>query len=262
MEHTIRRYDAHMHSLFKEVRQMWKNYENFRIYYSTFPQHQYIIGGLNKNNDELWESSGRKSPFEYVREKVNSEGIHIKCKKISYPEHTEYHLIVEEYDTAKIIPEPHQETTDKKYAKYVREYDTMKHQLYDFVKFLVTKAEETQQPAEWNVSSDFENSLRVVGALDKANEHKWEYIKRPSPFLAVRKNIMNETKYHVSSKYLGKRMTQDREILTFNVKVTKQQTQVESLEQQAPVESQEQQPLVESQEQQQGESLDKNFVDF
>lgn len=221
MEQTIRKYDSHTYALFHEARDMWNNYITERVYYSIDDRHKKVIGALNKDNHYLWETIQRTSPFEYVREKLDIEGIHIKCKKLTYPEHTEYHLYVEQFEQEKVIPEPHQETTDKKFAQYVREYDTMKHELEEFVRFLITKAEETQQPVEWVISSDFEKSIRVVGGLDKANEHKWKYINRNSPFLVVRKKIMNELKYHVSSKYLGVAF-KDRKVFSFKVKVERQ----------------------------------------
>jgi len=240
MEQTIRRYDSHMHALFKQAREMWNNYISERVYYSTELSHKKVVGALNKDYDYLWETVQRVSPFEYVREKLDAEGIHIKCKKLTFPEYTEYHLYVEPFEQEKVVPEPHQETTDKKFAQYVREYDTMKHELEGFVRFLITKAEETQQPVEWVISSDFEKSLRVVGALDKANEHKWKYINRVSPFLAIRKKIMNETKYHVASKYLGVAQ-KDRKVLSFKVRVEKQkqsETQVTEVAEVAEEETQ------------------------
>lgn len=220
MERTIRRYDAHMHSLFKEVRQMWKNYETERVYYSNYPNHKYIVGGLDKDNNYLWETVGRTSPFEYVRDKVKEEKIHIKCKRVIFPDYMEFHLYVEEYDETKIVPEPHQETTDKKYSQYVREYDMMKHELEKFVKYLISQVENNK--VQWIVASDFDLPSRVVGALDKDNNYKWDYIGRDSPFVVVRKKIMNETKYHFSSKYIGIRKSNTRDIKVFEVKIEEQ----------------------------------------
>lgn len=218
MEHTIRRYDAHMHSLSKQVKQMWNNYESERVYYSNNPDHKSVIGGLDKENNSLWESIGRASPFEYVRDKVKKDNIHIRCKRLIFPDFFQYHLYVEEFDEGKIVPEQHQETTDKKFSQYVREHDMMKHELEKYVRFLISQSENKKSL----IASDFDLPARVVGSLDKANDFKWKYINRVSPFLIVRKKIMNETKYHVTSKFMGKRKGDSRDIKVFEVSVEKQ----------------------------------------
>lgn len=238
--HLIKRYDAHMHAIFKEAMNMWNNYTSCMVYFTTNPNHERIIGGLNIDNNYLWEKINRESPFENARKQLETKhGIHIKCKKYSFPTHDEYHFTTEQYDPSKIVPEQHQETTDNKYAKYVREHDTMKHELYNFVKYLIDLANTYQDKSvEYVVNGEYEKTIRITGALDTINNMKWKYIQRKSPFIIVRDKIAKEFGFFISSKYISKIKVGDKMITSFKVRVSplKNQTQNSQLIQETNVE--------------------------
>jgi hypothetical protein len=222
-----RKHDAHLHELFKVVRSMWKNWELSRCYSTANPAHSRLIGALDMSNNSLWEKIGRKSPFELVREKMQTEKCHVSNKRVTFPGYTTYIISVVEFDPTKVEQKNliHQETTDEKFARGCRMHDAMKHEFEACVIEMCRIMRETNaslpihQSLTWNISSDCDKNARVTGAVDMRNTKVWEHIGRKSPFEIVFSKMKNEYKCHVSSRFINNVLYGDRHIVTFAITV-------------------------------------------
>jgi len=214
-----KKHDYHRHSLINEINSMINNNIPSKTYYTNVPENSSIIGSLNIELMNVWRLIGRQCPFESVRtEFQNNNKIHIKNVKFSYPTYSAYCLTIEPFDETKIVQPQHNENPDELCAKYIREHDAMKKNLEMFVRFLIANMEENSgNSIEWQISSDYDQNVRVVGALDKNNQYKWDYIGRKSPFLIIRNKLANEGKYHLKANLIDKKHVSDRNVLTFNV---------------------------------------------
>jgi hypothetical protein len=222
-DRICRKHDAHLHELFKVVRSMWRNWRLTRTFRTDNFNHSRVIGALDKSNNYLWEKIGRKSPFEIVREKMKESKCHVSCKRETFPGFTVYTVSAVEFDPEKIEPEPHQETTDEKFARGCRMHDAMKHELQMCVTEMLHIMRESNSPVTWHIASDCDKNARVVGAVDKSNKKTWEYIGRKSPFDIVFSKMRNEHKCHLSAHYVNSVPYGDRIITTFALTVQEYQ---------------------------------------
>jgi hypothetical protein len=217
------KHDAHRHELYKTVSRMWEKYQVSASFRSDNPEHQRVIGGLDKSNNYLWEQIGRQSPFEIVRDQMKKKSCHVSCKRSLYPLYTEYTLYANEIDESK-VEEPlddSDEKTDAKFAQGCRMHDAMKHQLRDFVTQMHEVLVQTNAPVTWCVSDDCDASARVVGALDKKNQKMWDYIGRKSPFVIVAYQMKRDFGCHLSVHFLQNAIYGDRPLTTFQVTLDK-----------------------------------------
>lgn len=233
----FQKYDFLKNTLFSEINWMTLSNTTQTIYLTSHNKTNYAINdqGIQIYTDNhpvteafdielnsLWKKINRLSPFEFIRSKLKTtQNLHIKCKKIIYATYSAHIFTIEKFDVSKIIPKPHQENTDKLMAKYIREHDTMKKNLEEFIRFIIGKLEEDENKThlEWLISSDCDKNIRITGALDLSNQYKWDYIGRKSPFIIVRNKIKSENKYHISSKFIKKDFMANMNITTFCVSV-------------------------------------------